>query len=493
MRLSQDSLVRGAAVVLESAWLFALMGVVGLVLGLEGSPLNWPAVLLVMGLSLVITRWAPAGVSSPEKVYLVKALIATVAVYMIIATQVAKDSGIADMLWVVRAASASAPDGLLPTALWGAIFAAGLWWRGALLAMLDRPVATLSFSFVVGLVALASAATVDSLHSADLNTLPMLFIFFAAGLGGLSLGHLISGSQESTRSGVWPRVITGVVLAVLLVGLLFSLLTNSLPGVLSVPLSLIGKGLLWAVVVPIAVVINLIMDALTSFFNNSEFAGQVQGFATPEAEFDQLPAGPVDLDQSELVEQEADETQSWDSFVDLMQVVVLGVLAVTAIAVLVVLAFRLLGAARPIQLGSSGEQESLKRGKDPVSDLARLMINLVPRWLRTGRRRPSLALPDGPAGIVEALRIYYDLLSLAERKGYSKEPHQTPAEFQQTLEVLFPRELVRMATECFDRACYGHHAATDEQIAQMRSSLRNIKSAVRLMGAGGRRLGTARP
>ena len=259
---------------------------------------------------------------------------------MIIATQVAKDSGIADMLWVVRAASASAPDGLLPTALWGAIFAAGLWWRGALLAMLDRPVATLSFSFVVGLVALASAATVDSLHSADLNTLPMLFIFFAAGLGGLSLGHLISGSQESTRSGVWPRVITGVVLAVLLVGLLFSLLTNSLPGVLSVPLSLIGKGLLWAVVVPIAVVINLIMDALTSFFNNPEFAGQVQGFATPEAEFDQLPAGPVDLDQSELVEQEADETQSWDSFVDLMQVVVLGVLAVTAIAVLVVLAFR---------------------------------------------------------------------------------------------------------------------------------------------------------
>ena len=71
-----------------------------------------------------------------------------------------------------------------------------------------------------------------------------------------------------------------------------------------------------------------------------------------------------------------------------------------------------------------------------------------------------------------------NLQTMAEDKGSARPPSETATEYQRTLERLFPRNLVRMATGAFNRAIYGHHSASDEQISQIRQSINSIKSAM---------------
>ena len=73
--------------------------------------------------------------------------------------------------------------------------------------------------------------------------------------------------------------------------------------------------------------------------------------------------------------------------------------------------------------------------------------------------------------MVEALRIYYQMVTMAERRGFRRRAHETASEFQATLETVFPRDLVRMATAAFNRAFYGNHPELKERIDQMRTSL----------------------
>jgi hypothetical protein len=143
---------------------------------------------------------------------------------------------------------------------------------------------------------------------------------------------------------------------------------------------------------------------------------------------------------------------------------------------MLVLALRRLFAYHPEH--TLGARESVTENVDVLADMGKLLLKLIPGRLTRFRRRERFALPDGPPGIVNTLRLYYELLTMAEDKGSIRPRHETPIEFQRTLEGLFPRNLVRMATTAFNRACYGHHPASDDQVAQMRSSIRNIRTAV---------------
>ena len=126
-------------------------------------------------------------------------------------------------------------------------------------------------------------------------------------------------------------------------------------------------------------------------------------------------------------------------------------------------------------------------------DIAKLMLKLIPDWMGKREGRRAFRLPAGPPGVVDILRMYYDLLALAEDKGYRRRGSQTATEFQGSLERAFPANLVRAVTAAFNRACYGYYPATKEQIAQMRSSLTNIREAVAIVGGRGRGVRASRP
>ena len=71
------------------------------------------------------------------------------------------------------------------------------------------------------------------------------------------------------------------------------------------------------------------------------------------------------------------------------------------------------------------------------------------------------------------------MLTLAEERGHPRPAAETPAEYQRTLESIFPGELVRRATAAFNRACYGHRPTSPDDIDEMRTALDQLQSASR--------------
>lgn len=481
-------MVLGAGIVTESAWLYGVLAVAALAAGVVA--IAWPLVLLTMGVSAVLVRVGlfdrlsdrlsagPAG--------LLRAVIAVAFIYVVVAFTVATDQAVVNLAWIASLSYEAAPEGFVLSAFAAVAAAMALWLRGAKLATFGRPEATLSVSFRIGLGALALATFIDVLHPADIGIFPVLFVFFASGLAGLSIGLLMPESSDSAKSGAWPRVIALVVAAVVTVGVAFSLLHRPLLSFLSSQfdtLGSIGKGLLLVIIAPLAIIFEFFNSLVFSFFGRpfdpevSETTGRIE-----PREFE--PAEAAGGSGAGTVS-DFPATESVANFDALLQMLWYLFLAAVALVVVIVLALAIRRLTVSRSLGARGDPEDLKGDANALSDLARLLANIVPRWARkSGKRR--LRLPDGPPGVVEALRIYYDLVTLAEKRGSARSPDQTPTEYQPSLEGIFPGNLVRAATAAFNRAFYGHIPATDLQISEMRTAMAPIKSGSRLTKGRGR-------
>ncbi len=483
MRLSQDRLVLAATVVSESAWVYALLGVLGAASGRDEGPLDWFGVVAILGLSTVLGRLAPSNTRAIEFLYLASALIGSAVVYLVVGTQV--EMGTVDLAWGLKLLNGVATGDYLFKAIAGAFFGVLLWWRGVRLAGVEFPTESLSFSFRIGILALTVATIVDIYYPAQLNTFPMIFVFFAGALGGLSIGHILPETRKSAEARTWPRVVSGVVASVLVVGVVFGLLHRGMLSFLATPgraaLDAAWKGFFWGVVAPIAYVFDLITGGIIAFFDR---------VFEPDAE---EAGGDLGRQAQQALEQlQQQEEEAAGSLVGVIQIIEWVLLAIVVLCFLLLLtkAFRSLLKGRPE--ATVGHRESVKEDAKPASDIARLLLNLIPDTLRRGGRK-RFKLPDGPPGVVNVLRLYYEILNLAEEKGFRRRPQQTANEFQPTLEGVFPRNLARAATEAFNRACYGDHPTAEGEIAQMRSSVDAIKTAVRTISGRSQGFRITRP
>ena len=464
---SQSRWVLAAIVVSESAWAFALAGVVGVALRVGASPLDWPSVLAVLGLALLVRRVVPADISGVEISRLVRPVIGAAVVYSSVAAQIATGPLGFDFWWGARLATVSLPEGSTLTAMSGTLFGAVMWWRGTRLAVVGFPTDSLAFSFRLGLLALALATTVDILHSANLRIFSMVFVFFASGLGGLSIGHLLPEAKKTNRSGVWPRVIAGTVSSILLVGLAVSLVRRDTLSDLSAgllgALSVIAKGLFWAIIIPVTYIYNVFVGGLIAFFDRI---------------YD--PSGTPPADGFSLQIRSFEETEEGsEAFAFVMQLIEWAFLTLVGLFLLYLLVWTVRRLLRSGPGGMAGKRLSVKEDAHLGLDSGRLLLKLFPDWVGRRRRKRRFSLPSGPPGVVAALRVYYDLLTMADDSGLKRRPHNTAVEFQGTLEGLFPTRLVRLATVAFDRACYGDHSPADEQITEMRTSLAAVKQQKR--------------
>ena len=486
MSFSRDRWVLGSAIVTESAWLYGVLAVLGLAAGMGAGVLDLPMVLLTMGLSAALVRVGlfdrlSAGVSGP-----VRALTAGAFIYGVAGVTVATDGAVVNLAWIFSISYEAAPEGFVVRSFAAVGATLVLWLRGARLGAVDRPEASLNVSFRIGLVALAFATLIDVLHTTDIGIFPVLFVFFASGLGGLSIGALMPDSSEDAATGTLPKVIALVVAAVVAVGLAFSVLHRPLLTFISSQLDTlgsIGMAVLLFIIAPLAIIFEWLWNLLHRFFGSpfdldieektgdfqpANTAGQGIGEARGSAGFSDVVTG--------------DSVLNLDPVLQVLWYLFLTGLAVVLVIVLAI-AIRRITVSR--RLDTRGEPEDLKGDANPLSDLARLLANIVPRWARkSGKGR--LRLPDGPPGVVEALKIYYDLVTLAEKRGTARSPDQTPTEYQPSLEGIFPGNLVRAATAAFNRAFYGQIPATDQQISEMRTDMAPIRSSARLIPGRGR-------
>jgi len=236
---AQDRLVLAATAVLESVWLYALFAVLGLMMAQHGSPVAWVAVVAILGLSTITARVTAMTIMPPAVPYFIQMGVGAVVIYLALGAQVQASGQGFEFWWISNLGSDTVPVNYGVTVGLGGFFGALLWWRGGRLASVEYPVEHLSKNFRIGLMVLAVAAVVDMFHDANLRIFPLMFVYFAAGLTGLSLGHLLPASQRAAGQRAWPRVISAIIGVVMVAGLLFSLLQKGVLTYLSEPATFI--------------------------------------------------------------------------------------------------------------------------------------------------------------------------------------------------------------------------------------------------------------
>lgn len=514
MSLSRDSWVTAANLIAESAWLFAALGVAGIAMGLDASPLSWPAVLIILGIAALVAKVpspsilvalasgsagliAYGALDGPMKWLLVLAAIGAVATmllrsplketsleagaalraifgagvaYLMIASGVTLGEGGFDLVWLSDAFVEDANPAYKTAATLGATVSAFLWWRGGSLAGKEFPIENHVLSFRLGVFVLATATAIDIVSPTNLGTFPMVFIFFAAGLAGLEVGHLLPESRLATRARTWPKVLGAAVVSVLLAGIVFSFMGSDAFGFISNPalstFRTVIDGVFWGLAVPISILAGVLMAVamgiIETIFGGLAGTG-LGGFLSGAGD------GGGGAFQPVIEEEEGGELIS---FVLLLAE---WALIIAASLFLVYAIYRLLRHVLSRASRSTiGIRESLKDDAHFASDLGRLLSQLVPGRGKNRKPNRGFTLPDAQSGIVDVLRAYYKMLATAEDLGYRRRRHQTPTEFQAVLETLFPSQIVQSATTAFVYACYGDHPATDAQVTELTASIRSL-------------------
>ncbi len=468
MSSAQSRLVVFALLIAESAWLFALIGILGLMLGGAGSPLDWLAVLVVLTTSMVVARFLQALLMPTIMAYAFQMLAGIVIIYLTIGSQVNLTFQGIDLSWLANINSEFAPEGYRVRAVFGSLLSAAIWWRGGQVGAAPFPTESLTTSFKIGVIVMGVAAVVDVVQSADLNIYPIMFVFFAAGLIGLSIGHILPASSKQWGQRAWTRVIGGVVSGVVVMGLLFSLLQRNALSFITTPiifvLNILATVVFFVIIIPIAYIVDFLTQLLLSLLLR---------FAPENVESQRLiPAEGLGDQLRALQEGATDEPVA--SL--LLQIGQWTLVAIIIIVALLILARAYKRKQRDSDIDDEGTRESVMAEADVAYDLAKLLFKFVPSRFRRRKSHEAYRLPDDERSIVDVFRIYFGLLTLAEKRGQSKPPQATPSEYQSTLEGILPGDLVRESTSAFVRACYGHHPASREQIEEMRASLERTAS-----------------
>ena len=467
MSSAQDRLILIACIIVESVWLSVLIAMLSLLLlqGINAVP--WIVAAAIMGASFIVARASLMIIMPLWAQYAIQMGTGIVVIYLTLSTYILSSSapGV-DLGWLSAMMSDDSTSNDRTRAVISALCAAFLWWRGGRMASIEFPTEHLSTTFRVGLIALSLGAVVDIFHPANLHIFPLMFTFFAVGLVGLSIGHILPASSARNGQRRWTRVIGGVVGGIILVGLALSILQKSVIEFITTPLGMLFDLLvtvfMYVVVLPIAYVVGYLMFWILSLL--SRVVGEPQEPLEREI-------GPGDF-LSDLRERTTtSEPSIWG---DVIEWTIVALLAMIALALL---AWGFRRIVRWRRVDDDGERESIAEDVDPGLDMARLLFDLLPERFRRRRGATGLRLPDDERDIVDVFRIYFGMMSVAAEKGFRRPNNQTPNEYRSALGRVFPARIAGMATEAFNRACYGRRPASRGQIEEMREVLERVASS----------------
>ena len=469
MPLRQDRVVLAAHVVAESAWVFALAGIVGALAGFDSSPLSWYGVAGILGLSVFLSRLTPRKGEKVEVMYALMAVLGLAVVYVAVALHV--EPGQIRPAWPIDWLINDAPGGYTSRGAFGAILGVLLWWRGTRVASNEFPTDDLSFTFRVGMLVLVAALIYDLNTDQSLSTFPMVFLFFGSSLIGLSAGHLLEESRHSADERTWPKAIGATVAAITAFGLLVALINRGVLSFLSKPateaLDALARGVIWGIFAPTAFVFDVVVGWLINLLDI--FQGERE--EPQEEEINPEIQGFLETLQEE---QEA----ASEGFALVLQIIEWALVAVIVAIVLLLLGKAFRRVLRGRDRETEGQRDSMAQDANPVGDVAKLALRLMPDVLKRPQRK-GYRVPDGPPGIVEAFRLYYDMLDTAEEHGITRRKNDTPTEFQGRLEGTFPAEVVRPSTESFNLAIYADVPSDSSVIQRLRKGLKDATIMIR--------------
>ena len=469
MWLRQDRVVLAAHIVAESAWVFALAGIIGAMASFDSSPLSWYGVAGILGLSVLLSRLTPRKGEKVEILFVLMAILGLAVTYVAVALHVEPEQ--VRLTWPIDWLINDAPGGYTSRGVSGAVLGLLLWWRGTRVASNEFPTDDLSFTFRIGMIVIVVALIYDLNTDASLSTFPLVFLFFGSSLIGLSAGHLLEESRSSADEHTWPKAIGATVAAITVFGLLVAFINRGVLTFVAKPataaLEALARGVIWGIIAPIAFVLDVVISWLMNLL------GIFQG------EREQPQGDEFNPEIQEFIEAlQEEQGAASEGFAMILQIIEWALVAIIVAIVVLVLgkAFRRLLRGR--DRGTEGQRDSMAQDASPVSDVAKLALRLVPDVLKRQPRR-GYRVPDGPPGIVEAFRLYYDMLDSAEELGVTRRKHDTPTEFQGRLEGTFPADVVRPSTESFNLAIYADVPTDRSMIRRLRQALKDATVMIR--------------
>lgn len=476
---------------LEAAWMYPWSLLLGLWLRPGGGAplLPAPSIFALLLLGRAATRGArrlgwPLGLARA-------ALVALGLLAVAVAVVLVHGVGVLDA--AARAALArTLPDVLLVNPqppVFAAALGSFLWWRGTVRGRGELGFDDLEGAFrqgVLGLVAFLAAAAASesaSYQAVEGEAAPYVLGFFFAGLVSLALARLAAVREQSqARQGrapafsrEWLAVLLGVVGGLLLVALLFAqLVTFDLIAAIwrpiGGPLGTAASWLLLAILLPIALLIELIVYVARLLLHPGEppprppqddLAGQLQRLVRGQ-EASGLPAGVA-------------EAARW------------GAVALIAAVVLATL-------ARAVYWFVDAERDDeVEEERDSVWSWASLrhalgawLRSLYGRWFRRPRAAtaPLTAASDAavaPPPMVATVRaIYRELLALGRLAGSPRSPTATPYEHLPRLQAaLDPDEDLAGITEAYVQARYGAEPPSDARVRDVRARWERVVAHAR--------------
>ncbi len=472
MTLTRERLTFITLVVSESAWLFAFISILGVAAGASGSPISFFAILGLLGLSTFLYSYIRRKeFKAFELFYFGATALGLVLAYLVVAAAYF-DSEPFTLDWIFKVTDSTIkPQGQTFQGVAGGILAVGMWFRGIRLSMVPYPEKSLTISFRMGLFFIGFAAIMDILVEQELNVFAMVLIFFGSGLAGLNIGHLVPETSTSAETKTWPKVIGLAVVVVVIVGAMFGFLQQSFLEWLTSPIKFvfdrIVEGVLLIIGVPLVLGLEVINTAMAAFFGRE---GPMDVIPDASATPTPTPGARVEFEGGGS----GGDIQVPKVLEDFTQVVRYGLVVAALVVAGLFLYVLMRRIGRKLRKKDEAERESILDEMNFGSDIGDLFSDLLSNVtdLFKGAARKVFRLPDGPPGVVEALRLYYQMITTAEQNEVARPEHYTPNEFRRGLRSVFPNELVDPATEAFNRAQYGDIPATNEEIAKMRASFR---------------------
>ena len=449
-----------AIAVAESVSVYAVLGMLGIVLGLGGSPMPWHfiAIVYVAGLA---SAWLTGGLKgSPATLALIFGGIGFVVIYFAVSSATVSPSGRFEFNWLFNLVGRELVADEAVSLIIATITSVVLWRRTSTLVRDSNDAPDyLKRAFKWGLVILAIALVADEIATNPVGIATLLIPFFVATLTGMAVARL---SDDSQFSGAWARVILGALVAFVGIGLAAGL-AGSRYGAsgLSALYTLYGwlvDGLIWVLRWPLMLVgyvIAWLIELIRSWF----------GQPVPEAQEQQAEGGRPDFPDPETITRA--ESQWVEAVLDALQWP-LTILIPILVLLLLALAYRRVTRNR-------GRDDALEREsiRDEVEEVSYwdLLKGLLPAWLtRRGAGRYLWKYPDTP-GIAGVFMLYFETLQHAMERGLEFDARQTPNERAPHLELALPNAPVSAITARFNAACYGDVPTSDERVEQLREEL----------------------
>ena len=459
---NRGKIILGALAIAESVWIYGALSVIGLLIGLGGSPLTW-FVVFALYVTGMFVGWLTMGLRGNKgTLAILEGLVGITVVYLTVASGTFYQDRSFDMAWAAKLTGADLEAKAFAGVIFSLLAAVYVWRKTIGIVADDYSADRLQRSFKIGIAVIAVGVIAEQISKTDVGMQTLLVPFFAASLAGLAAARLPEQGLRG-KGAAWARTIAAAILGVIALGLILGLLGGVYGGI---GVRLLGRGwgllvdaLLWILRYPLELIVNLmlwIINWLKSMFGSEE---------QPEQEFGGGPPGGL----PEGIAESSGDSQLFETIFNIIQYPLLAILII-GLFLFLALAYRKFIARD--RRAEDENRESLETDADPTKDLMRLLAGLLPSWLTRSSEKPrDWRYPENEVGVTEVFLLYFDYLSAGVSRGLVFTPNLTPNERVPDMQSALPGARVGLVTQLFNAACYGHVAADRPTIDQLRSEL----------------------